>query len=177
MSIFYLFLLFFRIGLFSFGGGYVMLPLIYQGIQEFGLMSAEEFSRLVALSQVTPGPVAINAATYVGYQYAGITGAVVATIGVALPSIVLVLVVSHFIIKFKESQGLNGILAGIRPVTIGLLSSAVVFVAQVSIFTGTDINLLSAAICAVVILLSGIFKINPITLTILAGIAGAFIIR
>ncbi len=67
-----LFVLFFRIGLFSFGGGYAMLPLIYQGIQEFGFMSAEEFSRLVALSQVTPGPIAINAATYVGYQYAGV---------------------------------------------------------------------------------------------------------
>lgn len=172
-----LFVLFFRIGLFSFGGGYAMLPLIYQGIQEFGFMSAEEFSRLVALSQVTPGPIAINAATYVGYQYAGVAGAIAATVGVIMPSIILVLIIAHFIIKFRQSQALSGVLSGVRPATIGLLGSAVVFLAQESVFTGTGINPVAAAFCVVVIVLSGKFRINPITLTIIAGAAGAFIIR
>ena len=133
--IYLLFIMFMRIGLFSFGGGYVMLPLIYQGIQEFGVMSAREFSDLVALSQITPGPIAVNAATYVGYNAAGIPGATAATIGVALPSFILVILVSHFMNRFKESQGLNAVLAGIRPATIGLLASAVVFLSETSIFS------------------------------------------
>ena len=107
-----LLLLFFRIGLFSFGGGYAMLPLIYQGANELTGMTAEEFSRLVALSQVTPGPVAINAATYVGYQYAGIPGATAATVGVVLPSVLLVFIVSLFLVKFRESDAMKAVLSG-----------------------------------------------------------------
>ena len=89
----YLFTVFFRIGIFSFGGGLAMLPLIFQSVQSFGIMSAHEFSNLVALSQVTPGPIAVNAATYVGFNYAGIPGAAVATLGVCVPSFILVLIV------------------------------------------------------------------------------------
>lgn len=177
MALFYLFIMFFRIGLFSFGGGYAMLPLIFQGIQEFGFMSGEDFSKLVALSQVTPGPIAINAATYVGYQYAGIPGAVAATIGVALPSVLLVLLVYHFLTKFKESLALNGILEGIRPAALGLLGSAVIFLARESIFTGVHLNLLPMLFFIIVVFVNGKYKISPITLTILAGVAGAFIIR
>ena len=81
-----LFVMFFRIGLFSFGGGLAMLPLIFQSVKDFGMMTASEFSDLVALSQVTPGPIAVNAATYVGFNGAGIPGALAATLGVALPS-------------------------------------------------------------------------------------------
>ena len=81
----YLFTMFFRIGLFSFGGGLAMLPLIFQSVQDFGIMTSQEFSDLVALSQVTPGPVAVNAATYVGFNYSGLPGALTATLGVCLP--------------------------------------------------------------------------------------------
>ena len=81
-----LFAMFFRIGLFSFGGGLAMLPLIFQSVKDFGMMTTSEFSDLVALSQVTPGPIAVNAATYVGFNGAGIPGALAATLGVALPS-------------------------------------------------------------------------------------------
>ena len=93
----YLFTMFFRIGLFSFGGGLAMLPLIFQSVQDFGIMTSQEFSDLVALSQVTPGPVAVNAATYVGFNYSGLPGALTATLGVCLPSFVLMLIVMKFI--------------------------------------------------------------------------------
>ncbi len=169
--------LFFRIGLFSFGGGYAMLPLIYQGASELTGMTTEEFSRLVALSQVTPGPVAINAATYVGYQCAGVAGAAAATLGVVLPSVLLVFIVSHFLVKFKENLAFQSILAGIRPATVGLLGSAVVFLAQGSIFTGMQVNLLPVVFFLAVLLAAGKFKMDPILLTILAGAAGAVIIR
>lgn len=176
-GLFGLFFLFFRIGLFSFGGGYAMLPLIYQGIRSLGFMSAEEFSRLVALSQMTPGPIAANAATYVGYQQAGLLGAVVATVGVILPALLLVSLVSHFVVKFKESRGLRSVLDGVRPATLGLLGSAAVFLGQGSLFVGTRPVPLLIFFCLVVIYFAAVRKIHPITLTILAGVAGAFFVR
>ena len=177
MNLFRLFFLFFRIGLFSFGGGYAMLPLIYQGASDLTGMTTGEFSRLVALSQVTPGPVAINAATYVGYQCAGIPGATAATIGVVLPSVLLVLLVSLFIKKFQESEAFKSVLFGIRPATVGLLLSAVIVLAQGSIVTGMQLNLLPVIFFVIVLFLAGRFKMDPILLTVAAGIAGAIIIR
>lgn len=117
-----LFLVFAKIGVFGFGGGMAMLPMIYQGAKTFGLMSADEFSNLVAISQVTPGPIAVNAATYVGFNCAGYAGAVSATFGVALPSFILVTLACYFIAKFKESKAIDGAFAGIRPVTAGLIA-------------------------------------------------------
>ena len=166
-----------------------MLPLIYQAIQDFGIMTAAEFSRLVALSQVTPGPIAANAATYVGYQYAGFGGAIIATISVALPSFIMVLTAMHFINKFKESETLYAVLDGIRPATVGLIASAVIFLAEVSIFNGPLIpvelinnisdyvNLVPLLFFIVTIILAGRFKVGFIKLTLFAGLAGAFIIR
>lgn len=181
-----LFLMFFRIGLFSFGGGYAMLPLIFQSVQDFGVMTAAEFSRLVALSQVTPGPVAVNAATYVGFNYAGVWGAAAATLGVALPSFLLVLLVMHFIEKFKENKGIQAAFTGIRPATVGMIASAVVFLAETSLFTTpltkkffsnplAYVNVLPCIIFVCTIILIGKFKVSPIKITILAGFLGAFL--
>lgn len=189
MALFNLLFMFFRIGLFSFGGGYAMLPLIFQSVQDFGFMSAEEFSRLVALSQVTPGPVAVNAATYVGFNYAGFPGAVFATIGVAMPSFLLVILVMNFIEKFKDSQSLNSVFAGIRPATVGLIASAAVFIGETSIFKGPltltsldfiknfmgYINVLPCILFIGTIILGAGCKISPIKITILAGIVGALL--
>ncbi len=177
MILIQLLFVFFRIGLFSFGGGYAMLPLIYQGANDLTGMTSEEFSRLVAISQVTPGPVAVNAATYVGYEIAGVAGATAATIGIILPSVILVLIVSLFLVKFKESTGLKAVLSGIRPATIGMLGSTVVFLAQGSLFTGFHLNLMPICFFLVVLFIAWRFKSDPIALTIIAGIAGAFIIR
>ena len=187
MPFYRLFIMFFRISLFSFGGGYAMLPLIFQGVQDFGIMAADEFSRLVALSQVTPGPIAVNAATYVGYQYAGLAGATVATFGAMLPSFLMVLIVMRFLKKFAESGAMNAVLSGIRPATVGLIASAVIFLAETSIFNGPLIqlaeyakeyfNLLPCVMFLGTIILSGKFNIGPIKLTLLAGVIGALVIR
>lgn len=189
MALLHLFVLFFRIGLFSFGGGYVMLPLIFQGIQEFDLMTAEEFSKLVALSQVTPGPIAINAATYVGFQQAGVVGATVATFGMMLPSFIIVLSVMHFMQRFQESAGLNAVIRGIRPVTIGLLATAVIFLAQTSIVRSTatlkllveaplqTVNLLPLLLCIAATVIYAKKRMDPIKLTVLGGVLGALLIR
>lgn len=184
-----LFFVFFRIGLFSFGGGYAMLPLIFQQVQQFGIMTPAEFSQLVAISQVTPGPIAVNAATYVGFSYAGFTGAVVATIGVALPSGMLVVIAMHFLEKFQESQLLKGIFAGIRPATVGLIGAAAVFLSESSLVNGPMfsfllfknikeyVNLLPFILFVCTIILTVKFRIGPIRLIIIAGLLGAFVIR
>lgn len=181
----YLFTIFFRIGLFSFGGGLAMLPLIFQSVQDFGIMTAQEFSNLVALSQVTPGPIAVNAATYVGFTYAGLAGAAMATLGVCLPSFLLMLIVMKFMEQFKESRGLSGTFAGIRPVTVGLIGAAAIFVAETSLVNGnvfslnwlehpgSYINVIPCVICAVTLVLAGRFKISPIKITILMAVVGA----
>lgn len=167
-----LFFVFAKIGLFGFGGGMAMLPIIYQGARQFGLMSADEFSNLVAISQVTPGPMAVNAATYVGFNCAGYGGALAATIGVALPSFVLVTLACYFINRFKESKILDSAFAGIRPVTVGLIASAVIFMGQ-SAFA--QLNPVSIAIAVVTVVLAGKFKVSPIPIVIGAGVIGAIL--
>ncbi len=183
----YLFTMFFRIGLFSFGGGLAMLPLIFQSVQDFGIMSSQEFSDLVALSQVTPGPVAVNAATYVGFNYSGIPGALIATLGVCLPSFVIMLIVMKFIDKFNDSKGVQGAFTGIRPVTVGMIAAAAIFVSETVLVNGSLVskslftsgveyfNLIPIAIFAVTIVLVSIFKIKPITVMIVMGIIGALL--
>ena len=110
-----LFAAFFKIGVFGFGGGIAMLPLIFQTVQSFGLMSADDFADLVAISQVTPGPIAINAATFVGFHYAGIWGSVAATLGVVVPSFAIILIAMRFLDTYKESKVVQGVFTGIRP--------------------------------------------------------------
>ena len=183
----YLFTMFFRIGLFGFGGGLAMLPLIFQSVQSFGIMTAEEFSNLVALSQVTPGPMAVNAATYVGFNYAGLPGSIVATLGVCLPAFILMMIVYHFVKKFNDSRIVQGVLGGIRPVTVALIGAAVIFVSETVLAAGPLIskkflemgidyfNLIPICIFAVTIVLVGKFKMKPIRVMILMGIAGALL--
>ena len=182
-----LFYSFFKVGLFCFGGGFTMLPMIYQEISRFGFMPAKEFSDLVALSQITPGPIAINAAAYVGFRAAGFTGATVATTAVILPSFIVILLVIAFLKKFNTSTAIKGILEGIRPATVGMIAAAVVLFAGTSVYDGSlpfmqiaadplkALHPHALAICAGTFICAAVFKIGPIPLTIIAGIVGAII--
>ncbi len=179
-----LFLVFFRIGIFSFGGGYAMLPLIYKDIQTLGLLPSKEFSDIVALSQMTPGPIAVNAATYVGYKSAAFLGALFATLGVTLSSFVIILIIDSFFTKFKNNTLVKEIISGIRPVTVGMIASAVIFFAETSIFKGKIdfknffelINLPALGIFVLTIIGAKKYKLGPIALTVLAGIIGGFVL-
>ncbi|MDQ2086294.1 chromate transporter [Herbivorax sp. ANBcel31] len=128
-----MFKVFFTIGLFSFGGGYAMISIIQAEMESHGWLSATEFADIIAVSQMTPGPIATNTATYAGMSTSGILGAITSTIGVSLPSFIIMIVIAHYFAQFKENQIIKWILKGIRPVTIGLIFSAVVFLAQASI--------------------------------------------
>ena len=119
-----LFISFFKVGLLGFGGGLAIVRLIYDSIQPFLDMSQETFANIVAISQITPGPLAVNTATYVGFEAAGIGGSAAATFGVILPAFLIVSLVCRTIQKFRDSKIVNGALQGIRPATMGLIGAA-----------------------------------------------------
>ena len=183
-----LFWAFFQIGIFGFGGGYAILPLIFQNIQQFGIMDKAEFANLAAIAQITPGPIALNAATYVGFNSAGVPGALIATFAITLPSLILVSIAAHFLDKFKNSAPVNAAMCGIRPATIGLIAAAVIFVGEPSLFktsfsikTIADMgigyfNLIPIIIFLCCIVLNGKWKAHPLILVAAGGIAGIFLL-
>lgn len=120
-----LFLAFFQVGLFSFGGGYASLPLIqHQVVSLHGWLRADEFADLISLSQLTPGAIAINASSFAGMRVAGIGGAVCATLGCVLPSTVIVLLLAFIYNKYRSRTVAGGIMSAVRPVIVGLILAA-----------------------------------------------------
>lgn len=131
-----LYFLFAKIGMFTFGGGYAMIPLFQDELVTGNqFLTPDEFANMVALAQITPGPVGLNVATYIGYQQAGFAGALAGTLGVMTPSLILVTLVAVFIARFKDNHFVKALLNGIRPATLGLIAAAVVFFAGTSIFS------------------------------------------
>ena len=121
-----LFLVFFKIGLFSFGGGYAILPLIQEEVVDIHKwITVPQFTDIVAVSQVTPGPISINSSTYVGYLVTGnVAGAIVATLGLIMPSIIIMTIFSVFFLKFQNNKYISNAFSGLRVVVVGLILSA-----------------------------------------------------
>lgn len=133
-----LFVSFFQVGLFAFGGGYAALPLIQdQVITENAWLSMEEFTHLVTISQMTPGPIALNAATFVGTKVAGIPGAIIATAGCVAPSCIIVTILAILYLRYKNTSGLKSILGTLRPATVALIGSAGISI-LLTAFWGSD---------------------------------------
>lgn len=186
----YLFYLFAKISLFTFGGGYAMIPLYQNELVETGkMLTPDEFADLVALAQMTPGPVGMNTATYIGYQQFGLTGAIFATFGTLAPSLVLMTIAVTFLTAFKESRFVKALLNGIRPVTIGLIAAGVVFFANISLFTAPIRNLWTGAaetfglcwqgcvIFALVLFLQLKWKLNLFLILLIAVVLGIILCR
>jgi len=183
-----LFYSFFKIGVLGFGGGYAMMSMIMMESAKYGV-SAAEFADLNAIDMIVPGPIAINAATYVGYLHAGFWGSLAATIGVAMPSFVIVSLVLHFIIKFRDNTILSGALSGIKPAAVGLIAAAALLIARdVLLKPGTAPGILISDplsalsyLTAIVFIVTAVanirFKVNPILLTVLAGVVGAVFMK
>lgn len=168
-----LFLAFFKIGLFSFGGGYAMLPLISREVVDTNhWLTAQSFANIIGISQVTPGPLAINTATYVGYKAAGIVGSAAATLGVTIPSVIIIYILALFLDKHGSDKYVSGVLKYIRLCAIGLIAAAAIMLKN-DVFA----NIQSILIFIVAFILSFKYKMNPITLAILSGIAGFIIFR
>ena len=168
-----LFWTYIKIGLFGFGGGYAMLSLIqYEVVEKHAWLSSSEFADIVAISQVTPGPIGINSATYIGYTVTGnIWGSVVATIAIMLPSFFLVLFVAGMYSKFKKNKYVEDVFAGLRPVVIGLILSAALLLMNKENF----IDYKSIVIFISAFVLTKYLKVHPILMITLAGISGLFL--
>ena len=181
-----LFYTFFKIGLFSFGGGYGMLSVI-QGevVTRHAWLTAAEFTDIVAVSQMTPGPIGINSATYVGYtavlnsgspEWLAAVGSIVASLAVMLPSVILMLVVSRFFMKHSKNRHVEAVFKALRPTVVGLIASAALLLMTKDNFgSPTDIPLqfwVSVALFVAAFVAMKFFKVSPILILILAGIFG-----
>lgn len=182
MSYLILFATFFKIGLFTFGGGYAMLPLITEAVAENGWLTSEQLINFVAVSESTPGPFAVNIATYIGCETAGILGGICATLGVVLPSFIIILIVAQFFEKFKTNKVVAGCMSGLKPAVIGLIGAAAVSMGKtVFLPNGFELTsgfLISLGIFAVMAVLA-LNKKHPIliiclsaALGIIAGLSG-----
>lgn len=173
-----LFYTFFKIGLFGFGGGYAMLSMI-QGevVTHYGWLSSQEFTDIVAVSQMTPGPIGINAATYVGFTSTGsVWGSVIATFAVVLPSFILMLTISKFFLKYQKHPVVESVFGGLRPAVVGLLASAALVLMNVENFGSPSQDTYAFVVSILIFLIAFIgtkkYKVNPILMIIACGIAG-----
>lgn len=163
-----LFWAFLKIGTFSFGGGYAMLPFIQKEVVESnGWISMSEFTDIIGISQMTPGPVAINSATFVGYKIDGVLGSIFATLGVVTTSFILVTIISKILNNFKESEVIKGALLGMRPVLIALIIYAFIDLAK-EVYI--DLKSIIITLIIGVILLSK--KVHPILVIVIAAVLG-----
>ncbi|MGB4659843.1 MAG: chromate transporter [Mobilitalea sp.] len=175
-----LFWSFFQIGLFSFGGGYAAMPLIQNQVVSInGWLSMAEFADVVTISQMTPGPIGINAATFVGLRIGGIQGAIVATIGCVLPSCMIVLSLAYIYYKYRGLSAVQGILNGLRPAVIAMIASAGLALVILAIWNGKgitrkpdDIDFVAVTIFSVALFILRKWKVSPIRVMIGAGAIG-----
>ncbi len=174
---------FFQIGLFSIGGGYAAMPLIQeQVVNTHNWLSMTEFADVITISQMTPGPIAINSATFVGMRIAGLPGALVATLGCVLPSFFIVLGLAYLYYKFQNLSLIQGVLSGLRPAVVALIGCAGLSILLLSLFDGaapslqpSDINFISGGIFLVCLVVLRKWKPNPIYVMLGAGVLGACI--
>ena len=181
-----LFITFCKIGLFGFGGGYAMLSMI-QGevVTRYNWISASEFTDIVAISQMTPGPIGINSATYVGYtavmnagysQAWAVLGSVIATFAVVLPSFVLMIAISRFFLKYQKHPLVEAVFRGLRPAVVGLLAAAALVLMNAENFGSYDTDLYQFLVSVAIFLVAFVgtrkFKVSPILMIVLCGVAG-----
>ncbi|MEY8370920.1 chromate transporter [Aerococcaceae bacterium 50-4] len=171
-----LFISFVKVGALSFGGGYAALPLIQEEIvvnQEW--LSQQEFTDLITISQMTPGPIALNSATFVGNQVAGVAGGLVATLGSVFPSVILVTILAYFYMKYRKLDSLQYVLRALRPAVVAMIATAGVSILITS-FWGTQVvgietlNLVAVVIFAICLTLLFKTKWDPVVIMLLAGV-------
>lgn len=185
-----LFFTFFKIGLFSFGGGYSMITLLQSElVYDQGWMSSAEFTNIVALSQMTPGPIGINAATYCGYtavhnagmgNWMGVLGSATATLALMLPSFIIMILICRVFAKYMKSPIVQSIMSGLRPAVVGLIAAAALLMMNRENFSQLSVNpwqfWISVSIFAVTFIGTRILKINPIRMICWAAFAGLMLL-
>jgi len=174
-----LFLTFFKIGAFTFGGGYAMLPLIREEVLAHGWLTEQEIVNFIAVSESTPGSFAINMSTYVGTETGGLFGAVCATFGVVLPSFIIILIVAKLYDSFKQNKIVSGCMSGLKPAVVGLIGAALLSVGKTVFFTnGVDVAALTKPEIYISLVLFAVMavlafkKLHPIFIILLSAAVG-----
>ncbi len=175
-----LFAAFIQVGLFSVGGGYAAIPLIQnQIVDHYGLMTLEEFTDLITIAEMTPGPISINSATFVGTRLAGIPGAVLCTLGCVLPSFIICLALAFFYYKYRSFGGVQTVLAALRPAVVALIASAGISILLLALFAGegaavslSNLHLIELALFAGGLFLLRKYKTNAISIIFGSGVVG-----
>ncbi|MDO4339647.1 MAG: chromate transporter [Eubacteriales bacterium] len=178
-----LFWAFFQIGLLSFGGGYAAVPLIQSRIVETNhWLEMSQFADLITIAEMTPGPIAVNSATFVGQQIAGLPGAIICTFGCVLPSFVIVLALSWLYMKYRSLKTMQGILEGLRPAVVAMIASAGLSLLALALFNSSlpqvqaaDFRTVEAVIFCVCLVLLRKTKIGAIPVIFGSGIVGTII--
>ena len=168
-----LFLIFFKIGAFTFGGGYAMLPLIQQEVLSQGWMDLEQLVNFIAVSESTPGPLAVNLSTYIGAETGGLLGSFCATVGVVLPSFVIILLVAKFYQAFQTNTLVKGCMNGLRPTVVGMIGASLLSVgASAFPAAGGVMQWVLAAVLLAAILVAHWTKVHPILLIVGSAVVG-----
>jgi len=173
-----LFLSFIQVGLFSIGGGYAAMPLIQsQVVEKYGWLSMKEFTDLITIAEMTPGPIAVNSASFVGIRIAGPFGAVVATLGCILPSLLIVSLLAYVYFKYKKLSGLQSVLACLRPAVVALIAGAGLSILKMVLFDSNAIkidnmNIIGAVIFVIALAALRKWKFNPILVMACCGVVG-----
>lgn len=178
-----LFFAFIQVGLFSVGGGYAAIPLIQEQIVNIHrLMTLEEFSDLITVAEMTPGPISINSATFVGMRIAGVPGVLLCTIGCIIPSFCICLTLAHFYYKYRTVSGVQVVLGAMRPAVVALITSAGASILMLGLFQAeiydvviSDIRVVELGIFAATLFLLRKFKVSAITIILGSGAAGTII--
>jgi len=173
MIILQLFWEFFKIGMFTFGGGYAMIPLIEREIvSKYHWLTMEQFTDLIAIAEMTPGPIAVNSATFVGYKVARLWGAVAGTLGVVLPSFLIIWAIASVFFSIQDNQIVQAAFKGLRPAILGMIIVAALSISRVSISDYRSILILVFVVLGIWIL-----KVHPILALVVSAFAGIIFLR
>ncbi len=185
MEFLLLFWVFFKVGLFTVGGGLAAIPLLQEEVLNRNWLTLTQFADMIAVSESTPGPIGVNIATYVGYSQMGILGSIIATIGMVMPSVIIIILVVRFVLHYRESKFVEGVFYGLRPAVTGLILAAATSIAM---FTLIDIDLFkdtknlldlfnfkALVLFVVFFYATNKWKHHPIFYIAIAGVIGIFL--
>lgn len=180
MQLIILFFSFLQVGLFSVGGGYAAIPLIQaQVVDTHHLMTLEEFTDLITIAEMTPGPISINSSTFVGTRLAGPAGAVICTLGCILPSFIICLTLAHFYYKYRGLSGVQTVLGALRPAVVALIGSAGFTILMLALFNGSirdfqiaDFRIIESVIFVVCLFILRKWKAGAVAIILGSGVVG-----
>ena len=178
-----MFFAFIQVGLFSVGGGYAAIPLIQEQIVNiYGMMTLEEFSDLITVAEMTPGPISINSATFVGMRIAGIPGVLICSIGCIIPSFCICLTLAHFYYKYRSVSGVQIVLGSLRPAVVALIASAGASILMLGLFQAElkevvlgNIRYVELGIFVIALWILRKYKVSAISIILGSGIVGTII--